>query len=124
MTHYLLAVHGPAEMGEFGNYSSKEEMDEAFAATGVFNDQLRADGIGSSPAGSSRHRRRPSWTGRVTRRSSPMARTWRPRRSSAASGSSTHPTSTWRSGSRRRGPRHAAAKSRCVRSRALLESAL
>lgn len=24
MTHYLLAVHGPAEMDEFGNYSSKE----------------------------------------------------------------------------------------------------
>ena len=44
MTHYLLAVHGPAEMDEFGNYSSKEEMEEAFAATGVFNDQLRADG--------------------------------------------------------------------------------
>jgi hypothetical protein len=44
MTHYLLAVHGPAEMGEFGNYGSKEEMEEAFAATGAFNDQLRADG--------------------------------------------------------------------------------
>ena len=44
MTHYLLAVHGPAEMDEFGNDSSKEEMEEAFAATGVFNDQLRADG--------------------------------------------------------------------------------
>jgi len=44
MTHYLLAVHGPAEMGEFGNYGSKEEMEEAFAATGAFNDKLRADG--------------------------------------------------------------------------------
>ncbi|MCW2792647.1 MAG: hypothetical protein JWO76_1745, partial [Nocardioides sp.] len=22
MTHYLLSVHGPAEMGEFGNYGS------------------------------------------------------------------------------------------------------
>jgi hypothetical protein len=44
MTHYLLAVHGPAEMDEFGNYDSKEEMEEAFAATGVFNDKLHAEG--------------------------------------------------------------------------------
>ncbi len=44
MTHYLLAVHGPAERGEFGGYSSREEMEEAFAATGAFNDRLRADG--------------------------------------------------------------------------------
>src|SRR5436190_24330758 len=44
MTHYLLAVHGPAEMGEFGNYGSKEQMEEAFAATGAFNDKLRAEG--------------------------------------------------------------------------------
>ena len=44
MTHYLLAVHGPAEADEFGNYGSKEEMEEAFAATGAFNDKLRADG--------------------------------------------------------------------------------
>ena len=42
MTHYLLAVHGPAEMDEFGSYGSKEEMEEAFAATGAFNDRLRA----------------------------------------------------------------------------------
>ena len=44
MTHYLLAVHGPAEMDEFGNYGSKEEMEESFAATGAFNDKLHADG--------------------------------------------------------------------------------
>src|SRR3954470_13849231 len=44
MTHYLLAVHGPAEMDEFGSYGSKEEMEAAFAATGAFNDKLRADG--------------------------------------------------------------------------------
>jgi hypothetical protein len=44
MTHYLLSVHGPADMGEFGNYGSKEEMEESFAATGAFNDQLKADG--------------------------------------------------------------------------------
>jgi len=44
MTHYLLAVHGPAEMDEFGHYGSREEMEEALAATGVFNDRLRADG--------------------------------------------------------------------------------
>jgi hypothetical protein len=39
MTHYLLTVHGPAEMDEYGNYGSKEEMEEAFAATGAFNDE-------------------------------------------------------------------------------------
>jgi hypothetical protein len=44
MTHYLMAVHGPAEMEEYGNYGSKEAMEEAFAATEAFNDQLRADG--------------------------------------------------------------------------------
>src|SRR5207249_8280244 len=45
MTHYLLAVHGPTEMGEFGNYGPKEEMEEAFAATGAFNDKLHAAGF-------------------------------------------------------------------------------
>lgn len=44
MTHYLLAVHGPAERTEFGNYGSKEEMEAVFAATGAFNEQLKADG--------------------------------------------------------------------------------
>ena len=44
MTHYLLSVHGPAEMGEFGNYGSREEMEAAFAATGAFNDKLKAEG--------------------------------------------------------------------------------
>lgn len=44
MTHYLLSVHGPAEFDEFGSYGSKEEMEEAFAATGAFNEQLQADG--------------------------------------------------------------------------------
>ena len=68
MTHYLLTVHGPAERNEFGNYGSKEEMEEAFAATGAFNDKLRTDGYWSSPAGFSRHRRRPSSTARVRRR--------------------------------------------------------
>ena len=44
MTHYLLTVHGPAERDEFGSYGSKEEMEEAFAATGAFNDRLHAAG--------------------------------------------------------------------------------
>ena len=44
MTQYLLSVHGPAERNEFGEYGSKEEMEKAFAATGAFNDQLKADG--------------------------------------------------------------------------------
>jgi hypothetical protein len=44
MAHYLLSVHGPAERDQFGDYGSKAEMEEAFAATGVFNDKLKADG--------------------------------------------------------------------------------
>ena len=44
MTHYLMAVHGPVERSEFGDYGSKEEMEEAFAATGAFNEKLRAEG--------------------------------------------------------------------------------
>lgn len=40
----LLSVHGPAERNEFGNYGSQEEMEEAFAATGAFNDKLQAEG--------------------------------------------------------------------------------
>jgi hypothetical protein len=44
MTHYLLSVHGPTDMGEFGNYGSKEAMEAAFAATGAFNDELRETG--------------------------------------------------------------------------------
>lgn len=44
MAHYLLTVHGPAERSEFGDYGSREAMEEAFAATGAFNDKLKADG--------------------------------------------------------------------------------
>jgi hypothetical protein len=44
MTHYLLAVHGLAERNEFGNYGSREEMEEAFAATGAFNERLHDEG--------------------------------------------------------------------------------
>jgi hypothetical protein len=44
MTHYLLSVHGSTEQNEYGNYGSKEEMEEAFAATNAFNEKLRADG--------------------------------------------------------------------------------
>lgn len=44
MTHYLMAVHGAAERNEFGGYGSKEEMEEAFAATGAFNDKLHESG--------------------------------------------------------------------------------
>ncbi|MCU1587966.1 MAG: hypothetical protein JWN31_1459 [Frankiales bacterium] len=44
MTHYLMSVHGSVERDEFGNYGSQEEMEEAFAATGAFNDTLKADG--------------------------------------------------------------------------------
>ncbi|WP_067436586.1 YciI family protein [Nocardioides jensenii] len=44
MTAYLMSVHGPAEMEEFGNYGSKEAMEEAFAETGRFNDKLKVEG--------------------------------------------------------------------------------
>jgi hypothetical protein len=44
MTHYLMAVHGPAERGEFGGYPSREAMEEAFAETSAFNDRLQAEG--------------------------------------------------------------------------------
>lgn len=44
MAHYLLSVHGPAERTEFGSYNSQAEMEAAFAATDVFNEQLKADG--------------------------------------------------------------------------------
>jgi hypothetical protein len=44
MTHYLLAVHGPVERGEFGTYGSREEMEQAFADTGAFNERLKTEG--------------------------------------------------------------------------------
>lgn len=44
MTHYLLSVHGPAEMDEFYGYGSKEEMEQSFAETDAFNERLKADG--------------------------------------------------------------------------------
>ena len=44
MTAYLMAVHGPVENDGFGNYGSRDDMLEAFAATAVFNDKLKADG--------------------------------------------------------------------------------
>lgn len=45
MTHYLMSVVGPVEYDdEFFGYGSKEEMEQSFAETGAFNDQLKADG--------------------------------------------------------------------------------
>jgi hypothetical protein len=44
MARYLLSVFGTAEPTELGAYSSREEMLEAFAATGAFNDRLKRDG--------------------------------------------------------------------------------
>lgn len=44
MARYLLSVFGPSEPTEFGVYTSREEMLEAFAATGAFNDRLRREG--------------------------------------------------------------------------------
>lgn len=44
MTHYLMAVHGPVERTEFGDYGSQEAMEQAFADTGAFNERLQAEG--------------------------------------------------------------------------------
>jgi hypothetical protein len=44
MPRYLLSVYGPAERNEYGDYPSKEEMLQAFADTGAFNEKLQRDG--------------------------------------------------------------------------------
>jgi hypothetical protein len=45
MTQYLMTVHGPVvPQDEFGGYGSREAMEEAFATTEAFNEQLRTDG--------------------------------------------------------------------------------
>ena len=41
---YLLSVFGPAEPTDFGSYTSREAMLEAFADTAAFNDRLQRDG--------------------------------------------------------------------------------
>ena len=44
MPRYLLSVYGPTERNQFGDYASKEEMVQAFADTGAFNEMLERDG--------------------------------------------------------------------------------
>lgn len=44
MTKYLMGVYGPAEMTEYGSYSSEEDMNQALADTGAFNDRLQEQG--------------------------------------------------------------------------------
>ena len=44
MAQYLMAVYGPLERTEFGNYGSKEAMEQAFADTGAFNQRLIDEG--------------------------------------------------------------------------------
>ncbi len=49
MPQYLLSVHGvdsdyDPDAGKFGAYGSEEEAESAFAATGVFNEKLTAEG--------------------------------------------------------------------------------
>ncbi len=44
MPKYLLSVFGPAGRTPYGNYGSKEEMLQAFADTGAFNDKLQQEG--------------------------------------------------------------------------------
>ncbi|HWC24334.1 MAG TPA: YciI family protein [Flexivirga sp.] len=44
MPRYMMSVYGPADAGEFGSYSSKEEMLQSFADTGAFNEKLEKEG--------------------------------------------------------------------------------
>jgi len=44
MAQYLMAVYGPLERAEFGEYGSREEMEQAFADTGAFNQRLIDEG--------------------------------------------------------------------------------
>jgi len=44
VARYLLSVFGPAEDNEFATYTSREEMLQAFADTGEFNDRLERSG--------------------------------------------------------------------------------
>jgi hypothetical protein len=44
MARYMMSVYGPAEYTEFGNYPSKEAMEQAMADTGAFNDRLQERG--------------------------------------------------------------------------------
>jgi len=44
MTQYLMSVYGPAERKEFGNYPSKEAMEQALADTDAFNQRLQREG--------------------------------------------------------------------------------
>lgn len=44
MTQYLMSVFGPAEPTEYGSYSSEEEMNQAHADTGAFNERLMEEG--------------------------------------------------------------------------------
>ena len=44
MTQYLMSVFGPAEQKEYGNYPSREAMEQAFADTDAFNRRLQEEG--------------------------------------------------------------------------------
>ena len=44
MAQYLMAVYGPLERSEFGEYGTKEAMEQAYADTGAFNQRLQDQG--------------------------------------------------------------------------------
>jgi hypothetical protein len=44
MSHFLMTVHGAGEIDEHGNYPSQEAMEQAFAATRAFNEELQSQG--------------------------------------------------------------------------------
>jgi hypothetical protein len=44
MAQYLMAVYGSPDPTPYGNYSSEEEMRQAYADTGAFNERLIDEG--------------------------------------------------------------------------------
>jgi len=44
MTRYLMAVYGPGEYNDYGNYPSEEAMNQAMADTDAFNTRLQEEG--------------------------------------------------------------------------------
>ena len=44
MPRYLMSVAQPAQPSKYGSYETREEMLEAFAATGAFNERLEREG--------------------------------------------------------------------------------
>lgn len=117
MPQYLMSVHGPAERGERSGFASKQDMLQAFADTGKFNDRLQEDGYfvfagGLEPAGTAT-----VVDGQGDQPVITDGPNWSRRNTSGLLGSLTSLTWTWRCGWLRRGRRPAGARSRSGPSR-------